>query len=93
MRLRHNENTIQCNFNEPREGKLDIFSHLESLKNIKEDFARVPFQKQSSRFEKKGKIAPKRRLFKTILTSVTKTISLGNIFNFKESEKSLTMDS
>jgi hypothetical protein len=24
--------------------------------------------------------------------SVTKTISLGNLFNFKESEKSLTMD-
>jgi hypothetical protein len=38
-------------------------------------------------------MALKRCLFKTILTSVTKTISLGNLFNFKESEKSLAMDS
>jgi hypothetical protein len=36
---------------------------------------------------------PKRHLFRTILMSVTKTISLSNLFNFKESEKRLTMDS
>jgi hypothetical protein len=38
-------------------------------------------------------MAQKRRLFKTILTSMKKTRFLGNIFNFKESEKRLTMDS
>jgi hypothetical protein len=42
---------------------------------------------------KRGKLAPKRRRFKTILTSVTKTISLDNFFIFKESEKILSMDS
>ena len=42
---------------------------------------------------KRGKLAPKRRLFKTILMSVIKTRSLGHFFIFKESEKSLTMDS
>ena len=40
-----------------------------------------------------GKLATKRRLFKTILTSVIKTRSLGHFFIFKESEKILTMDS
>jgi hypothetical protein len=40
-----------------------------------------------------GKLAPTRRQFKTILTSVTRTRSLDYFFNFKESEKSLTMDS
>jgi hypothetical protein len=40
-----------------------------------------------------GKLAPTRRPFKTILTSVIKTRSLGNFFIFKESEKRLTMDS
>ena len=39
------------------------------------------------------KLAPKIRLFKIILMSVTKTISLGNIFIFKEYENSLNMDS
>jgi hypothetical protein len=39
------------------------------------------------------KLALKRHLFKTILMSVIKTRSLNNLFNFKESEKSLTMDS
>jgi hypothetical protein len=28
--IRHNDNVLQCNFNEPREGKLDGFSFLES---------------------------------------------------------------
>jgi hypothetical protein len=42
---------------------------------------------------KRGKLALTRRLFKTILTSVIKTISLDDFFIFKESEKSLTMDS
>jgi hypothetical protein len=40
-----------------------------------------------------GKLAPIRRQFKTILTSVTRTRSVSYFFNFKESEKSLTMDS
>jgi hypothetical protein len=40
-----------------------------------------------------GKLASKRCLFKTILTSVTKTRSLNNIFIFKDPEKRLTMDS
>jgi hypothetical protein len=39
------------------------------------------------------KLAPKRCLFKTILMSVTQTRSHGNLFNFNESKKSLTMDS
>jgi hypothetical protein len=39
------------------------------------------------------KLAPVRRQFKTILMSVKRTRSLCYFFNFKESEKSLTMDS
>jgi hypothetical protein len=36
MRLTgHNDNALQCNFNEPREGKLGGFSFLESLKRCK----------------------------------------------------------
>jgi hypothetical protein len=31
----HNGNVLRCNFNEPREGKLDGFSYLESLKKRK----------------------------------------------------------
>jgi hypothetical protein len=31
----HNGNVLRCNFNEPREGKLDDFSYLESLKKRK----------------------------------------------------------
>jgi hypothetical protein len=31
----HNGNILRCNFNEPREGKLDDFSYLESLKKCK----------------------------------------------------------
>jgi hypothetical protein len=31
----HNGNVLRCNFNEPREGKLDGFSYLESLKKCK----------------------------------------------------------
>jgi hypothetical protein len=42
---------------------------------------------------KRVKFAPKIRLFKALLTSVTKTRSLDNLFDFKESEKSLAMDS
>jgi hypothetical protein len=33
--IRHNENPLQCNFNEPREGKIGGFSCLESLKKRK----------------------------------------------------------
>ena len=42
---------------------------------------------------KRGKLAPKRHIFKTILTSGIKTRSLIHLFIFKESEKILTMDS
>jgi hypothetical protein len=31
----HNGNVLRCNFNEPREDKLDCFSYLESLKKRK----------------------------------------------------------
>jgi hypothetical protein len=31
----HNGNVLRCKFNEPREGKLDGFSYLESLKKPK----------------------------------------------------------
>jgi hypothetical protein len=31
----HNGNILRCKFNEPREGKLDGFSYLESLKKRK----------------------------------------------------------
>jgi hypothetical protein len=31
----HNGNVLRCKFNEPREGKLDDFSYLESLKKRK----------------------------------------------------------
>jgi hypothetical protein len=41
----HNGNVLRCHFNEPREGKLDSFSYLESLKNVKGDSTRVPFSK------------------------------------------------
>jgi hypothetical protein len=33
--IRHDENPLQCNFNEPKEGKLGVFSLLESLKKNK----------------------------------------------------------
>jgi hypothetical protein len=46
MRLiRHNDNVLRCNFNEPREGKLDGFSFLESLEKRKGDSTGVPFSK------------------------------------------------
>jgi hypothetical protein len=41
----HNGNVLRCKFNEPREGKLDGFSYLESLKNVKGDSTGVPFSK------------------------------------------------
>jgi hypothetical protein len=41
----HNGNVLQCKFNEPREGKLDDFSYLESLKIVKGDSNGVPFSK------------------------------------------------
>ena len=31
----HNGNVLRCKFNEPREGKLGVFSYLESLKKHK----------------------------------------------------------
>ena len=42
----HNGNVLRCKFNEPREGKLDVFSYLESLKkNVKGDSIGVPFSR------------------------------------------------
>jgi hypothetical protein len=41
----HNGNVLRCEFNKPREGKLDGFSYLESLKNVKGDSIGVPFSK------------------------------------------------
>jgi hypothetical protein len=42
---------------------------------------------------KRGKLAPTRRLFKSILMSVIKTRSLGHFFIFRQYEKILNMDS
>jgi hypothetical protein len=41
----HNGDILRCKFNVPREGKLDNFSFLESLKNVKGDSNGVPFSK------------------------------------------------
>jgi hypothetical protein len=73
--IRHNDNVLRCNFNEPREGKLYGFSLLESLKKRKRRLHRGTFFKSS--LVGLGKLVPKRRLF--ILKSVTKTRSLGRI--------------
>jgi hypothetical protein len=55
MRLiRHNENPIQCNFSDPREGKIDIFSHLESLKKRKRRLRWGTFFENSLVGSKKG---------------------------------------
>ena len=89
----HNGNVLRCKFNEPREGKLDGFSYLESLKNVKGDSIRVPFSKVVWSIRKRGKLALTGCLFKTILMSVINTRSLSHFFIFKESEKRLTMDS
>ena len=42
---KHNGNVLRRKFNEPREGKLDDFSYLERLKNVKGDSTGVPFSK------------------------------------------------
>jgi nitrate reductase NapAB chaperone NapD len=70
-----------------------VFSHSKSLKKRKRRLQGVPFLEIVYSVQKRGKLALERRLFKTILTSVTKIRSLDNIFNFKASKKSLTMDS
>jgi hypothetical protein len=88
-----NGNVLQCKFNKPREGKLGRFSYLESLKKHKRRLQWGTFFEDSLVGSKKGKLAPIRRRFKTILTRVTRTRSLDHFFIFKESEKSLTMDS
>jgi hypothetical protein len=41
----HNGNILRCKFNDPREGKVDGFSYLGSLKNVKGDSNGVPFSK------------------------------------------------
>ena len=90
----HNGNILRCNFNEPKESNLSSFSYLESLKKRKRRLHWGTFFEGSLVGSKKrGKLAPKRCLLKTILTSVIKTKSLGHFFIFKESEKILTMDS
>jgi hypothetical protein len=89
----HNGNVLRCKFNEPREGKIDGFSYLESLKKHKRRLHWGIFFEDSLVGLKKGKLAPIRHRFKTILMSVTRTRSLGHFFIFKESKKSLTMDS
>jgi hypothetical protein len=89
----HNGKVLRCKFNEPREGKLDVFSYLESLKKHKRRLHWGTFFEDSLVDSKRGKLAPTRCLFKTILMSVIRTRSLGHFFIFKESEKILTMDS
>jgi hypothetical protein len=55
MRLtRHNDNALQCDFNEPREGKLNGFSFLESLKKRKRRLHWGTFFKGSLVSSKKG---------------------------------------
>jgi hypothetical protein len=89
----HNGNVLRCKFNEPREGKLSGFSYLESLKKHKRRLHWGTFFKDSLVGSKKGKLTPIRHRFKTILMSVTRTRSLSYFFIFKESKKSLTMNS
>jgi hypothetical protein len=50
----HNGNVLRCNFNEPREGKLDGFSYLESLKKRKRRFRWGTFFEDSLVGSKKG---------------------------------------
>jgi hypothetical protein len=50
----HNGNVLRCNFNEPREGKLDGFSYLESLKKHKRRFQWGTFFEGSLVSSKKG---------------------------------------
>jgi hypothetical protein len=89
----HNGNILRCEFKDPRQGKLDGFSYLESLKKCKRRLHWGTFFEGSLVGSKRGKLAPTRHLFKSILTSVIHTRSLDHFFIFKESEKILTMDS
>jgi len=89
----HNGNILRCKFNKPREGKLGGFSYLESLKKHKRRLHWGTFFKDSLVGSKKGKLSPIRHQFKTILASVIRTRSLNIFFIFKESGKSLTMES
>ena len=51
----HNGNVLRCNFNEPREGKIDSFSYLENLKkNVKGDSVGGTFFEDSLVGSKKG---------------------------------------
>ena len=78
----YNGNVLRCKFNEPKEGKIGGFSYLESLKKHKRRLHWGTFFEDSLVSSKKGKLAPTRRLFKTILTSVIKTRSLDDFFHF-----------
>jgi hypothetical protein len=70
-----------------------VFSCLESLKKHKRRLRWGTFLKNSLVGSKRGKLALKTCLLRTILMSVTQTRLLNNILNFKVSEKTLTMDS
>jgi hypothetical protein len=83
----HNGNILLCKFNEPREGNINGFSYLESLKKHKRRLHWGTFFEDSIVYSKKGELAPMRHRFKTILTSVIRTRSLNYFFIFKESEK------
>jgi hypothetical protein len=50
----HDENTLQCNFNEPREGNLSGFSFLETLKKHKIRLPSGSFFKDSLFSSRKG---------------------------------------
>jgi hypothetical protein len=52
--IKHNENPLQCNFNEPREGKIGGFSCLESLKKHKRRLNWGTFFEDSLVGSKKG---------------------------------------
>ena len=50
----HNGNVLRCKFNEPKEGKIDSFSYLESLKKHKRRLHWSTFFKDSLVGSKKG---------------------------------------
>ena len=97
MKMRLIEHTMVTSFDvsltSPEKVSSVVFHILESLKKHKRRLHWGTFFEDSLVGSKKGKLAPIRHLFKTILTSVIKTRSLDNFFIFKEFEKRITMDS
>jgi hypothetical protein len=59
------QDSFHVKFYEPREGKLDGFSLLESLKNTKRRLQSDIFRKVSLQGPKKNKIIPRRTLLVT----------------------------